>query len=220
MGPASPKAKISPRSTYERAAREKGFQRIAGADEAGRGCLFGPVYAAAVILNADMPIRGLRDSKQLLPERREVLAKRIRERALAWAVAAVDAAEIDRINIYQASRVAMERAIAQLNPPPDYLLLDAMRVNSLCPQEGLIHGDAICPSIAAASILAKVDRDHCLREWDLKYPQYGFARHKGYCTPEHLDALARYGPTPYHRMTYAPVRQLPLFSSQESVECL
>ncbi|MBL8231373.1 MAG: ribonuclease HII [Bryobacterales bacterium] len=200
------------RSTFERSAREQGFQLIAGADEAGRGSLFGPVYAAAVILDPERPIRGLRDSKQLAPQRREILAGRIRERAVAWAVAVAEADEIDRVNIYQASRIAMERAITRLSPAPDYLLLDAMKVQLPLPQEGIIRGDALCPTIAAASILAKVDRDACMRRWDEVYPQYGFARHKGYPTPDHLHALERYGPTPHHRMSYAPVRQQSLFA--------
>ncbi len=205
-------AKDNPiRSTYEQAARKRGYACIAGADEAGRGSLFGPVFAAAVILDQASPIRGLRDSKQLTPERRAVLAERIRERAVAWAVATADASEIDAINIYQASRLAIKRAISMLRPAPDYLLVDALQIDLDIPQEGIIHGDALSPSIAAASILAKVDRDACLCDWDQQFPQYGLARHKGYPTPEHLAALAQHGPTPYHRMSYAPVRQLPLF---------
>lgn len=207
---------ISIRSTYEQAARRQGYSRIAGADEAGRGSLFGPVYAAAVILAKDNPIRGLRDSKQLSRERRELLAGRIRERALAWAVATADAAEIDVMNIYQASRLAIKRAILMLKPQPDYLLVDALRIDLEIAQEGIIHGDALSPSIAAASILAKVDRDACLCQWDQQFPQYGFARHKGYPTPEHIEALALHGPTPFHRMSYAPVRQLPLFPTHEA----
>lgn len=204
------------RSTYEAAARKQGYSLIAGADEAGRGSLFGPVYAAAVILDLAKPIRGLRDSKQLSRERREVLAVRIRERAVAWAVATADAAEIDAINIYQASRLAIKRAVSMLLPAPQYLLVDALQIDLEIPQEGIIHGDALSPSIAAASILAKVDRDACLCDWDQQYPQYGFARHKGYPTPEHLEALALHGPTPHHRMSYAPVRQLPLFPPTEA----
>lgn len=207
------------RYTFERKARTSGFRLIAGADEAGRGSLFGPVFAAAVILDPDRPIRGLRDSKILPPERREVLSGRIRERAVAWAVASADAAEVDQINVYQASRLAIRRAIQALSPFPDYLLVDALRIDLELPQEGIIHGDALSPSIAAASILAKVDRDACMCQWDGVYPGYGLARHKGYCTPEHLDALARHGPTPHHRMSYEPVRQLPLFGRAESAAC-
>lgn len=209
------------RSTLERAARKQGFRLVAGADEAGRGALFGPVFAAAVILDENAPIRGLRDSKQLEPERREVLAVRIKERALSWAVASCDSREIDQINILQASRLAMRRAIEQLNPAPDFLLIDAVKVDLLIPQKGIIRGDAICPTIAAASILAKVARDECMREWDRQYPQYGLARHKGYPTPEHVDALTAYGPTPHHRMTFQPVRQLSLFAplAEAAAEC-
>jgi ribonuclease HII len=207
------------RSTYERAAQKLGYLLVAGADEAGRGSLFGPVFAAAVILKADAPIRGLRDSKELPRERREVLAARIRERAHCWAVAVAEAQEIDAINIYQASRLAIRRAVEKLNPAPDYLLVDALAIDLPLPQQGIIHGDALCPTIAAASILAKVDRDACMREWDAVYPQYGLCRHKGYPTPEHLEALERYGPTPHHRMSYEPVRQIPLFPSFQEDPC-
>lgn len=192
---------------YEREARAQGYRFIAGIDEVGRGSLFGPVFAAAVILSMDRPIRGLRDSKQLRAERREVLAGRIRERAVAWAVAAADAVEIDRINIYQASRLAMCRAIEKLNPAPDFLLIDAMKLDLPFPQQPLIHGDALSQSIAAASILAKVDRDACMCEWDRVFPQYGLKNHKGYCTDEHWKALENYGPTGFHRFSFWPVRE-------------
>ncbi len=195
------------RSNYERAVRVQGYRCVAGLDEAGRGCLFGPVYAAAVILSRERPIRGLNDSKQLSPEDREGLAIKIRERAVAWAVASVDAGEIDRINIYQASRLAMLRALQQLKPPADYLLVDALTLDSDLPQQGIIKGDARCRSIAAASILAKVGRDDALNRCDETYPLYGFAHHKGYGTPEHLEALAVHGPLPEHRRTFAPVRE-------------
>jgi ribonuclease HII len=181
---------------------------IAGVDEAGRGALFGSVFAAAVILDPERPVDGLRDSKQLTAERREELAAEIRERARAWAVADVDAAEIDRINILEASRLAMRRAIEKLNPPADYLLVDAVQVDLELPQQALIKGDARCRSIAAASILAKVDRDCSMREWDRVYPQYGLARHKGYPTVEHLEALAAHGAAQQHRFSYAPVREI------------
>src|SRR5579863_5197022 len=160
---------------YEREAHAQGFERIAGVDEVGRGALFGPVFAAAVILSPDRPIRGLRDSKQLPPERREILAVRIRERAVAWAVGAADAFEIDHINIYQASRLAMRRAVERLLPAPDYLLIDFVTVELALPQRSFVHGDARCQSIAAASILAKVERDACIRAWDQVFPQYGLA---------------------------------------------
>src|SRR5580700_8890597 len=191
---------------YEREARSQGFEHIAGVDEVGRGALFGPVFAAAVVLSPDRPIRGLADSKLLDPERREILAKRIRERAGAWAVAAADAFEIDRINILQASRLAMRRAIERLNPQPDYLLIDAVTVDLPMAQRALIHGDALSQCIAAASILAKVERDACMREWDKVFPQYGLKNHKGYTTDEHWKALEKHGPTMLHRFSFWPVR--------------
>lgn len=185
-----------------------GFASIAGVDEAGRGSLFGPVFAAAVILSPERPIRGLRDSKQLDPERREKLAEQICFQAKAWAVASADAAEIDRINIYEASRLAMKRAVEQLSTPPDFLLVDALSVDVSIPQRPLIKGDARCRSIAAASILAKVRRDVCMRDWDNVYPEYGLCRGKGYATTEHRKALEVFGPTPHHRMTFEPVRRM------------
>lgn len=193
-------------SKYEREARTNGFRLIAGVDEVGRGALFGPVFAAAVILSPQRQIRGLRDSKQLTPDRREVLARRIREHALAFAVAAVDAFEIDHINIYQASRVAMRMAIEQLRPAPEFLLIDAITVDLPLPQRALIHGDALSQSIAAASIIAKVERDACMREWDRVFPQYGLKNHKGYSTDEHWTALQNFGPTALHRFSFWPVR--------------
>jgi ribonuclease HII len=192
---------------YERDARQHGWQRIAGLDEAGRGSLFGPVVAAAVILNPRRRIVGLDDSKKLTPERRHDLAPRIREHALAWAVAEIEASRIDAWNIYQASRQAMMAAVSQLFPLPDYLLLDAIEIDLPIEQKALIHGDARSVSIAAASILAKVERDNRMMEYDQLYPQYGFAQNKGYGTPEHLEALQRHGPTPLHRFSYAPVRE-------------
>jgi ribonuclease HII len=190
----------------ERQARAFGYALVAGADEAGRGSLFGPVYAAAVILSENRPVRGVRDSKEVDSTGRLELAAAIRERAAAWAVASVDAFVIDRINIYQASCLAMKRAIERLTPPPDFLLLDAVAVDLPLPQRPVVHGDARCQAIAAASILAKVQRDACMDEWDEVYPQYGLRRHKGYTTPEHLEALAVFGPTVHHRFSYEPVR--------------
>lgn len=180
--------------------------RIAGLDEAGRGALFGPVVAAAVILNPKRRIVGLDDSKKLAAERRSELAVRIREHALAWAVAEIDAQRIDAWNIYQASRQAMTAALQQLSIQPDYLLIDAMQLDVLIEQKSLIKGDARSVSIAAASILAKTHRDTCMEKWDAVYPQYGLARHKGYATPDHLEALRQYGPSPLHRHSFAPVR--------------
>lgn len=195
------------RGDIERALRARGYLRVAGADEAGRGSLFGPVFAAAVILDPARPIRGLRDSKQLSEAERERLAAEIRERALAWAVSSVDACVIDEINILEASRLAMKQALEALPTKPDFVLLDAVSVELPIPQRPLVRGDARCRCIAAASILAKVARDAAMREWDRIYPGYGLARHKGYPAPEHLRALERWGPTPHHRFSYRPVRQ-------------
>jgi ribonuclease HII len=202
-----------PSSRYERAARSAGYRTIAGLDEAGRGALFGPVFAAAVVLDPARQIRGLDDSKALDPDRREVLAERIRERALAWAVGAADAFEIDRVNILEASRLAMQRALARLNTVCDYLLLDAIRIASALPQKPLIHGDSLSFSIAAASILAKTARDRALTQWDQVFPEYCLTSNKGYGTRDHLDALDRLGPTTLHRFSFEPVRN----SSRHSV---
>ena len=205
---------------YERDARQHGWQRIAGLDEAGRGSLFGPVVAGAVILNPRRRIVGLDDSKKLTPERRRELAPRIREHALAWAVAEIDASRIDAWNIYQASRQAMSAAVSQLRPLPDYLLLDAIELDLPIEQKALIHGDARSVSIAAASILAKVERDRLMEEFHEIYPQYGLAQNKGYGTPDHLDALRRHGPTPLHRFSYAPVREARCWASGATQEPL
>src|SRR5580765_7938561 len=199
-------------SRFERAARQLGWTRIAGIDEAGRGALFGPVVAAAVILNPKRRIVGLDDSKKLTHQRRKELAERIREHALAWAVAEVDASRIDAWNIYQASRQAMTAALQKLSIVPDYLLIDAMQLEVLIEQKSLIKGDARSVSIAAASILAKTHRDSHMEDCDAIYSGYGLAQHKGYGTPEHLEALRRLGPTPLHRYSFAPVRQASCWS--------
>jgi ribonuclease HII len=185
--------------------RRQGFSRIAGVDEAGRGCLFGPVFAAAVVLDPCKPVPGLADSKALAPGRRLELAQIIREQSLAWAVASASAEEIDRINIREASRLAMRRAVAALRPPCDYLLVDALHIDWPVPQQALVKGDARVAAAAAASILAKTARDALMAELDLRYPGYGLARHKGYGTAEHLEALRRLGPTPLHRRSFSPV---------------
>ena len=194
-------------SRYERLARRQGWQRIAGVDEVGRGSLFGPVTAAAVILDPAKRIPGLDDSKKLCPARRAELSERIRERACAWAVGQVESARIDAWNILQASRQAMVQAIGKLAVAPDYLLLDAISLEVQVEQMSLIHGDARSFSIAAASIIAKVERDRVLDEWHTIYPQYNLGTNKGYGTPEHLEALRVHGPTPHHRYSYAPVRE-------------
>jgi ribonuclease HII len=211
LGARLPKAHFRCEDTLERELRARGFEAVAGVDEVGRGALFGPVAAAAVVLDPGRPTPGLNDSKLLDPERRETLAQLIRERAAAWAVAAVDAATIDSINIYQASRLAMRLAVSRLNPPADYLLVDAVAIDLPLPQRSLIKGDARCHAIAAASIIAKVYRDACMRVWDEAFPQYGLASHKGYCTREHLQALEEFGPTPLHRLSFEPVRARSLF---------
>jgi ribonuclease HII len=218
MRPEAAGGKFRCESSWERELRARGFHAVAGVDEVGRGALFGPVVAAAVILSPDRPVRGLNDSKLLDPERREVLAGRIRERAVSWAVAAVDAATIDYVNIYQASRTAMRMAVGKLNPAPDFVLTDAVPLEIPFPQQPLIKGDARCHAIAAASIVAKVYRDACMRAWDEVFPEYGLAEHKGYATPEHRRAIREHGLTPLHRLSYEPVRAQSLFPIHASLQ--
>ena len=195
---------------YEKKAWQAGARLVAGVDEVGRGSLFGAVVAAAVILDPGYRIRGLRDSKLLPPERREELALRIREHAVAISIAAVDAARIDQINIYQASRLAMREAVLGLQTAPDYLLIDALRIDLELEQKPIIHGDALSASIAAASIVAKVERDRLVSEWDPVFPVYGLASNKGYSTPHHIAALRQHGPSPLHRQSFAPVWNAPV----------
>lgn len=190
---------------FEKQAWAAGAKLVAGVDEVGRGSLFGPVVAAAVILDSSYRIRGLRDSKLLDAKRREVLAARIREHSVAIALAAVDVARIDQLNIYHATRLAMLEAVAQLMPRPDHLLIDALTIDLDCPQSRIIHGDALSASIAAASIIAKVERDRMVRAWDPVYPVYGLASNKGYFTRQHAAALRAHGPSPLHRLSFAPV---------------
>lgn len=190
---------------FEKLAWAAGAQLVAGVDEVGRGCLFGPVVAAAVILEPGYRIRGLRDSKLIDRNTRETLDARIKEHAIAWAVAEVDVEHIDRLNIYHASLLAMRNAVAQLAPAADHLLVDAVRLDWECPQTNIVHGDALSASIAAASIVAKVARDEMMRQWHTVYPQYDLASNKGYRSPKHLAALNEFGPTPLHRMSFAPV---------------
>ena len=192
---------------YERAARASGAKVIAGVDEVGRGALFGPVVSAAVILPEGCRIPGLRDSKQLLPEERERLARIVERKALAMAIVEVDSETIDRINIYQATRVAMTTAVTRLTLAPDHLLIDAMRLDHACAQTSIIYGDSLSISIAAASVLAKVYRDNQMRQLDRDYPMYGLASHKGYSTPEHKQALVAHGPSPLHRRSFRPVAE-------------
>lgn len=182
-----------------------GFVHVAGVDEVGRGCLAGPVVAGAVILHPDRPIRGLADSKLVPPAERERLAGVIRSVALAWSVAEVGPADIDRMAIHRASLEAMRRAVMALTPQPDAVLVDAFRIPGLAvAQRGIIHGDRLCASIAAASLVAKVHRDRLMAALDEQDGRYGHARHKGYATPEHLAALERFGYSPHHRLSFRP----------------
>jgi ribonuclease HII len=200
---------------YERRLRKQGYCRIAGVDEVGRGALFGPVVAAAVVLPQQtrrLARLGLRDSKQLTCELREELDQEIRGMALAVGVAEVDAATIDSVNIYQASRLAMLRAVEAMEACSpgvdhvlDHLLIDAMKIDHPCAQTKLIYGDSLSLSIAAASVVAKVYRDALMRQLDAEYPQYGLAAHKGYGTPQHKRALLEHGPCALHRRSFAPV---------------
>jgi len=192
---------------FEQAALASG--RVCGIDEAGRGPLAGPVVAAAVILDPARRIDGLRDSKVLSAGRREELALRIRERAVAFAVAQASVAEIDALNILQATLLAMRRAVEALQVAAEYALVDGNQMPRLAiPGRAVVGGDALEPAISAASILAKTARDALMRAFDAQHPGYGFARHMGYGTPDHLDCLRRLGPSPLHRRSFAPVRSL------------
>lgn len=189
--------------TLESALIDKGFTLVCGVDEAGRGPLCGPVYAAAVILPCGLYIEGLNDSKKLSEKKREALFDVITKNAAAYGIAYATAEEIDEINILNATMLAMNRAIEKLDPPADYAIIDGnCKRNIKLPAQTVIKGDATCPSIAAASILAKVSRDRVCYELDKIYPQYGFAKHKGYGTAEHMEALRKYGACPQHRKTF------------------
>jgi ribonuclease HII len=191
--------------TLENALRRVGFVHVAGVDEVGRGCLAGPVVAAAVVLHPDRHIPGVCDSKAVQAPERERLYDRIVASAVAWAVAEADPAEIDRINIHQASLRAMQRAVLALAPLPDIVLVDAFRVPDLpMAQRGVLHGDRRCSAIAAASIVAKVTRDRQMLDLHSRDPRYGFDRHKGYATADHLDAVARFGYSDVHRRSFRP----------------
>jgi ribonuclease HII len=182
---------------------------IAGVDEAGRGPLAGPVVAAAVILDPDNPVSGLKDSKQLTQSRREALYLEITQKSLAWATGRASVEEIDRLNILQATLLAMQRAVVMLSPPAQRVLVDGNQCPRLdCPVEAVIRGDSTVAAISAASIIAKVTRDREMVELDRRYPGYGLARHKGYPSREHLQALQNLGVTASHRRSYAPVRKL------------
>jgi len=194
---------------YETALWEKGVERIGGVDEAGMAPLAGPVVAAACILPRDYRPRGIDDSKQLDAAERERLAEDIKRHAVAWAVGRAEVEEVDRLNVYWAGILALRRAALALRPAPQHLLIDARRLKDVdIPQDGIVHGDALSLTIAAASILAKTTRDALMAEMDLRHPGYGFARHKGYPTPEHFAALKDLGACPIHRRSFAPVREV------------
>jgi ribonuclease HII len=201
---------------YEGQAWRTGLTRVAGVDEAGRGPLAGPVVAAAVIIAPDRRVRGVNDSKVLPPERREELFALIQERAVAVGVGIVDHLTIDRINILEATRLAMDQALAALSVVPELIITDFVALRAVpCPQRNLVDGDARCASVAAASIIAKVTRDRLMHEIDVKYPMYGFAKHKGYATPEHIAAIDRHGLCPLHRRSFVSEwRQQALFALQ------
>jgi len=208
MSPTPSRSRRAALRSRERDLHRRGYRRIAGADEAGAGPLAGPLVAAAVILPPGARLPGVDDSKRLRPAERERWAERIRQVAVAWAVVPVPAAEVDEVGPLEAARRGLARAVAALAPGPDYVLVDARRLPGLAvPQEAVIGGDGKHLAIAAASILAKTWRDARMRELDALYPGYGFARHKGYGTREHLAALRRLGPCPEHRRRYRPVRE-------------
>jgi ribonuclease HII len=197
--------RVSATRTLENALRRAGFVHVAGVDEVGRGCLAGPVVAAAVVLRPDRHIAGISDSKVVPADERETLYDLIVSHATAWAVASEDPAEIDRLNIHQASLRAMQRAVLALAPLPDIVLVDAFRVPGLpMAQRGVPHGDRRCAAIAAASIVAKVTRDRQMRALHDTDPRYGFDRHKGYATADHLQAVARFGYSSAHRRSFRP----------------
>lgn len=187
---------------YEQALWQQGYTHIAGVDEVGRGCLFGDVVAAAVILPKNCIIEGINDSKKLSEKKRNELYDEIQKKAIGIGVGAVDAETIDQINIKQAARLAMLKAVESLAIKPDYLLIDAESVNLPLEQQAIIKGDACSQSIAAASIIAKVTRDRQCLQWDLDYPEYSIATHKGYATRKHRESILRYGPSPLHRKSF------------------
>jgi len=199
---------------YEGQAWRSGLTFVAGVDEAGRGPLAGPVVAAAVVIAPGRRVRGVADSKVLPPERRETLFALIHERAVAVGVGIVDHVTIDRINILEATRLAMEQALAALSVAPELIITDFVALRACpCPQRNLVDGDARCASVAAASIVAKVTRDRLMCQLDAQYPEYGFARHKGYATPEHVAAIDRHGLCPQHRRSFVSAwRQGSLFA--------
>jgi Ribonuclease HII len=203
------KLRIEKLKDYENRAYREGYQLIAGIDEVGRGPIAGPVVAAAVILPSDFFLPGVNDSKLVSEKKRLQLAGEIKQRALAWSMVVISSRRIDQKNILQATREAMRTAVYELTPRPDFILVDAVNIPDLnITQYPIIKGDSLSISIACASIIAKVERDHMMQNYDYIFPEYGLARHKGYATREHLLALEKYGPTPIHRSTFEPVRTM------------
>lgn len=209
---------------YEEALEDSGVKYIAGVDEVGRGPLAGPVVVAAVILPINLRIKGINDSKQLSEKKRNELYKIIMKEAISVNICFIDEKTVDEINIYEATKKGMLEAISGLSVKPEHVLIDAMPLHELeLPHTSIIHGDAMSASIGAASIVAKVTRDEYMNKMDIKYPYYGFAKHKGYCTKEHLEMLEKYGPCEIHRKSFAPVSkhytkqiQMDLFSEEDS----
>lgn len=197
-------ARLSKLYDYERELKQKGYTLVAGVDEAGRGPLAGPVVAAAVILALDTEITGLNDSKKLSEARREKIYEDIKNKAVAFSHAVVDVSYIDSYNILNATLLAMKNAVLKLPLKPDYILVDGVKIPDIdISQESIVHGDALCACIAAASIVAKVERDKIMREYDLEYPQYGFSKNKGYGTKEHVNSIKKYGFCPIHRKSFS-----------------
>lgn len=199
---------------HEKQLWDQGYAQIAGIDEVGRGCLFGDVVAAAVILPAGYVLEEVDDSKKLSEKKRDALYERIMEEAVAVGIGVVSVAVIEEINIKQAARLAMKQAVERLSVKPDFLLVDAEKVDIDSPQLAVIHGDALSQSIAAASVIAKVTRDRMCADWDKEYPEYGIAVHKGYATKHHREMLLRHGPTPLHRKLF--IRKVMAQAEQQS----
>lgn len=201
---------------YENKLKKEGYKYIAGTDEVGRGPMAGPLVVAAVILPDDFIIEGLNDSKKLTPKRKEELSKIIKEKAIDYEITYIDVDEVDKLNVYEASRQGMIRSIRNMHHKVDYVLTDAMPIDFEYPVTSIIKGDMKSASIAAASIIAKVDRDHFMEELDKEYPMYGFKNHKGYVTKKHLEAIDKYGVCKYHRRSFAPVQKILLRDEQNN----